>query len=442
MNRNRETFKKSKFKKIFKREYVPLYISFFVFILLVVALLVVIFHKDDNGFILPDPPTEKELSVEVYDYKENDDTNDLTKEVAQNLKTEYHFITDYYKKGIFLSDVNTEYVDGDFIIHSGKFNDAPFISVVDKSGKLKFLTKIKVNSYDSLKIKKVLKKDKNYYVIADGTTNNLNDNLVIKFNDKGKEVKREILSKGTKNSIADALVTNGNITVVTDWYDGIIIYTLSDDLKSINDPYSFKDNETFSNYSLVKSVIYEDNTLTIVVKYNGPKGEEIYLVDYNIDSKELTYKTFDEVKKVENQHTYSIYNSNNNFIVRTNKNIYIYNKNGELIKKQEYANLIFKNPTIMQDIGEEDVGNIENKANLQKVTIFNDYIFTQAENLTHYIYDLYDKDLNLQKRFVLDIHEYKSADNTLLKVFYIDGKLYEIHLYGFDTPSIMISVIG
>lgn len=445
MIRNRETIKKSKINKFLKREYVPLYISALILIVLIIALIFVLLDKDDKGLILPDPPTEKHLSVEVYDYKENDDTNDLTKEVAGYLKTEYHFVTDYYKKGIMLSGTQVDYLDGNFIIRSGMYSDIPFMSVVDKSGKLKWLTKINTSSYDSLKIKSVLKIDDNYYVIAEGTSNNLRDHLVIKIDNKGKEVKRETISKGVLNNVNDALVIDEYLAIITDGSEGVVVYTLSKDLKEVSKPYYLKndDNNIFNlYYPYVKSVIYKDKVLTMVVNYNGTKDDKIYLVNYNIDSKSSTITPFKELMEVENPYSNQIYNINNSFLIGKNKKVIMYNENGNMIKSHDYSNLKFKKESYTVEVQEGVQETYQNEMHVDGITIYGDNILLKGTNASQYIYDLYDKDLNLQKRFVLDQDEYEAEEHILLKVFYIDGKLYEIHSYGFNTPSIMISVIG
>lgn len=429
-------------KKYITRENMPIIVAIILLIIMVIALLIVIFHKDNRGLILPDAPKEKNLSVEIYDYQNaKNDPNDLTKGVAKDVKVQYHFVSDYYKKGIMLSNTKVNYTDNEFIISSGPYSDTPFISAVDIKGNLKWIYKIKFSDYNTLKIKKIEKVDGNYYVFAVGTTKNLNDNMVIKINSKGKEEKREIVSKGVKNSLSTATKTDNGFAITTDGEDGIIIYTLTKELKQEHNAYNLANDENniFNVYNpSIMSMTYKDKVLSMVVQYRGLKDEKMYLVNYNMDSNSATITPFNELMKLANPYTNPIYNFESNFLVGRDKGIYMYNGKGEIVKNYDYSNLKLKEDSFTNEDGEK----IDNSIEIEGINVYGDNILVKSVTNSNYVYDVFDKELNLKTRYTLNLEEYETTENVLLDVFYIDGKLYEVHSYGIETPSIMISVIG
>lgn len=429
-------------KKYIKKGNIPIIIAILLLIIMVIALVIVIFHNDNKGLVLPDAPKEKSLSVEKYDYQNStSDPNDITANVGKNTKVEYKFITDYYKEGILLSNTMTDYIDNEFLIYSGPYSDTPFISAVDIKGNLKWINKIKSSGYDTLKIINVQKLDNSYYIFAVGTSKNSNNNIVIKINSNGKEEKREIISKNDKNRLSAVVKIDSGFAITTEGDNGLIIYTLSKELKQLKNTYNLKNEENNifnAGIPYVKSIVYKDKAVSMVVQYNGNENEKMYIVNYNMDSNSSTTVPFNELMKLANPYTNKIYDYKTNFLVGYGKIAYMFNQNGEMIKNYDYSNLKLKEDSYTNVFGEL----VENKINIQSIKMYNDNILVTSTTNSDYIYDVFDEYLNLKVRYTLKIEEYETPENVLLNVFCIDGKLYEIHSYGYETPSIMISVVG
>lgn len=434
--------KKKDSKKIIKKEYIPIIIAVLLLIVMVLVLFIVLAYDDEYGLDLPDAPTEKNLNLEIYDFESAKyDPDDLTQKEVKNTKVEYRFVTDYYKEGIILSNTTVDYIDDEFIIYSGPFGETPYVSVVDLKGRLKWINKLDKSGYDTLKIKKIEKLDDYYYIFAIGTSNKLIDSIAIKINSKGNEEKREIISKGARNSLSAVTKTDNGFALATDGDEGLTIYMLSTDFKLQKNAYNILNdkNNIFHTYNpYVMSLSYKDKVLTAVVQYNGLQNEKMYLVNYNTETNSSVITPFNELMKLSNPYTSTIQSFNKNFIIGHDKRVYMFNEKGEITKSYDYSKLRLKDDDFKSDTGET----ISNYVSVDGIKLYNDNILVRNITNSEYIYDVFDKDLNLKMRYILAVEEYETKENVLLDVFYIDGKLYEVHSYGYKTPSIMISVIG
>ena len=433
---------KKKKRKIFKKEYIPVVIAILVLIILILVLLMVLFYKDEYGLKLPDAPSENNLSIEVYDFDSAKyDPNDLTQKEIKNTKVNYLFISDYYKEGIILSNTMVDYIDDYFLIYSGPFAETPYVSLVSKDGKLQWLNKLNKDGYDNIKIKYISKLDDYYYIFAVGTNKNSNDNMVIRINNKGNEDKREVLSKNSKNTLDAAIKIDKGFVVATDGEEGLTLYSLSKDLKLTKNVYNLLNdkNNIFHTYNpYVMALTFKDKFITAVIQYNGLQDEKMYLLRYNIDDGSTSITPFTELMRLDNPYTNKIYSMNGYFLVGHEDKVYEFDDNGKTVKTYDYAKIKLNDDDLVSDTGEK----LEDYVSVEGLKTYDDLLFVSNTTNNENIYDIFDKDLNLKKRYVLNIDEYETKENVLLDVFYIDGKLYEVHSYGFETPSIMISVIG
>lgn len=438
-----KTVKKKNEKKVIRKEYIPIIIAVLLLIIMVIVLFIVLSYDGEYGLILPDAPTEKNLNIEIYDFDSAKyDPNDLTEKEIKNSEVNYLFVTDYYKQGIRLSNTNVDYTDDEFIIYSGQYGDTPYVSVVDLKGKLKWINKLDKSGYDTLKIKKILKADDYYYVFANGNNNNSIDGIALKINSKGNVEKREIISEKSRNSISEVTRTDNGFAVTTDGDEGLMIYLLNDDFKLQKNPYNILNdkNNIFHTYNpYVMSLDYKDKVVTAIVQYNGLQNEKMYLVNYNVNTNTSSITPFTEIMKLANPYTSSIQTFKNKFLVGHDKRVYMFDKDGKIVKNYDYSSLKLKEDDLQSDTGEV----INNYISVDGIKLYDDNILVRNITNSDYIYDVFDKDLNLKMRYVLNVdEEYETKENVLLDVFYIDGKLYEVHSYGYETPSIMISVIG
>ncbi len=426
-------------KKI-KREYIPIIITGILLVIFIIALIYIIFFVDDKEFVLPDLPKEDSIKIGSYEFENGkNDANDLTKEKETSANVDFKVITDYYKNGITLTNLSIDYKDEKFIITSGKYASVPFVSVVSKEGKLEWLAKIDMSGYDSYKVVKTIKKDKDYYVFTTGAKEDSVDNFVIKYDSKGKEEQKENIDTKTKNALSVVTEIENGFALLTDGKENIKIYLLSYELKTLKTSYSLNNDKANLFHTLkptIKNALYENKTITAVLQYAGE--HPMYLLYYNTDTNTSRITSFTELEKISKPFNNPVHIGNNNLFVHDDNKVYKLNTSNKLLSTYDYSSSKLK-PIEGKD---EDGQTIDNMLVINDIHVYDSYVFVKSTTYDEDILDVFDQDLKLKKRYVLNQETYSTQDSILLKAYYIDGKLYEINSFGVDTPSIMISVIG
>lgn len=441
-------------KRHLKKEYIPLLIALLVLVVLVLMLIIVIFYKDNKGLEVPDLPEAEALNINIMDIKSGKyDGTEVNEDDAKRVKIDYEVISDYYTNGILLSSPVIEYSDGEFILRSGDASLDPYVSIISKKGKLMWLNKINFKGYNSFKIKKVFKKDKSYFAFAEATNDSGNDIVAIMFNEKGNEETREVVLKNTKNTLSKVEKSENGFIVATQGEENIKIICLSDKLLLLNNIYSLeedKNNMFFSSKPQIFAMSYKDNKLYLTLKYKGRLDNYMYLMNYNISNRTSSIKEFTELSKLEKDFSGSITGDETGFYVELDNSIYHFDVEGKLLKNYDY-NKVKLDPSEVEIVSDEvdEEGNTKSEKVANTITLFElrsyegNYL-TYSSTLTDIVYDIFDANLNIQKRIVMDVNVYdRFGENAIpLKEFYIDDYLYVISLFGDKTKSIMIAKIG
>lgn len=445
-------------KRSLKKEYIPLLIAILVLIILVLVLVLVITYHDDKGLVLPDLPEKEALNVGIFDIDSGKynatsfDASDTTR-----VKVKYEVIKDYYSKGILLSNPIVDYGNSEFMIYSSIYANDPYISTIDKDGKLKWLNKINKEKYDYVTLIKAIGLQDKYYVFVEATKNDVKDIVAIRINSKGNEEQREVLLSGTNNSLKQVINYSSGFALVLDGSDNIQILTVSKDFKLTNNIYNLNDDEAnlfHSQTPVVLGITISNDVLTIPIRYAREDFYETYLLKYEIKNKKATINSFTDLNNINKEYYQEMINYNGNMYTFFDNKLYKFSADGKLLKSFDY-NTVKTTPEFIEvlsepkdDEEEVDTDNpktekIKNTVSINSVKTYNGYVAIKATTLDSYIYDIYDEDLNLKKRYVWDINEYENEPGILfLDSFYIDNKLFKVNFFGLETPSIMISIVG
>lgn len=441
-------------KRKLKKEYIPLLIALLVLVLLILLLIIVIFYKDNKGLKVPDLPEVEALNINIMDVKSGKyDGSEVNTKDEKRVKIDYEVISDYYKNGVLLSSPVIEYSDNEFIVRSGNASYDPYVSIVDKKGKLMWLNKVSFKGYNSLVIKRVIKSDNFYFAFAEARNDKSNDIIVIKFNNKGNEEAREVIEKDTQNKLSDVVQINNGFVLGLYGEENIKIICLSKNLILLNNNYSLeddKDNIFFSSKPQILAMSCKDNKVSMVLKYKGRLDNYMYLLNYDTSSRVINIKEFTELGKIENDFSGEIISHNNYFYASLNNIMYQFDTNGKLLKNYDY-NKVSIDPSevkvasdIVDEEGNPSVEKVKNKLSLSEMIGYEESILTNLSTITNIVYDVFDGNLNVQKRLVLDIDVYdRFGENAIpLKEFFIDDKLYVVTLFGNETKSIMVAIVG
>lgn len=434
-------------KRSFKKEYIPLLIAILVLVVLVLILVIVLFYKDDKGLIVPDLPDKEAIDVGVFDFNSGKYSKDeLDVEDTKKVSVDYKVITDYYKNGILISNPTVKYEDNEFIVRSGKFANDPFISIVDDKGKIKWLSKINVSRYETLKIIDVIKKNGYYNVFAVGVENNKNDNIIIRIDSKGNEEKREIISSKSNNTIKKILSVDKGFVIMTDGQDNIEIYYVSDEYKMLKNPFYLKDSKEnkFKTYNpTILSALVSDEVITMIVSYVGVDENTNYLVKYDLNKGTLRIDPFIELNKISFSYSNPIESTKDNFYTINNNIAYLFSTSGKLINKYDYNSV--KLPEIKNCEIDEEVGSTcDDSVWIGKYFMDsnNNFLVESETSSDNMIFDVFDKELKLVKRYSHYVKAHGTEDAIYISSFYVNDKLYEFYSFGIDTPSILVSIIG
>lgn len=345
-----------------------------------------------------------------------------------------------------LANPQVEFYNDKFIIHSSSFGDTAFISSVSKDGKLEWLRKIKDKDYENIHIKKVLYMDKSYIAIAEGIKKTSKDLLAIKVTLNGEVEKIEIIENGFKNNIKSALMLDNQIGIITDTFENIKIYYLGSNLKLSNKTYSLNeqpDNVFLTYQPWVVGQVYKDKKLTIILGYMGNTDNNMYklVVDPLTNKSKLTVHSVFEELGVSTQ----AISGGSGLLVQRDKKLNLYGTDDKLMNTFDYSKVKIEKLEDYKDkvqlMGEENWDDIKNELTIDNVYLTNGSWLVKTETLFHINFDLFDSNLNIRKRVMLDKSLYEYPDAILLKTFYVNNTIYEVYSYGLETPSIMVSVI-
>lgn len=443
------TFKKSDFKeRTFKKEYIPLIICAIVLVVLVSSLIYVIFHKEQIKLEVPELPKYEHVSVGVADFKDgNGKDNSLQSNKITETKVNYRIVSDYYKKGILLSNVNVEYMNDEFIIRSGAYSNTPFVSSVSLDGKLNWIYKISIKEAKSVTVVNTLYHKNLYYVFLNVLVDNQYRVAVFTVDSKGKKSDITYINKKSDNKANTVIETDSGFATILEGNNNLEIYYVDYKLKVDKKVYKLserKENIFKSSIPIVRAVNYKNNVISIVVTYMGGYDNSKYIVNVEKDFT-TKIKVFNELEKIESDEASVFISGKDCYYAMLGKKVYMFDLNGRLSNTYDYSNLQLENPE--DYLGKEYIDGFDEDTELtylelQRIVKQDDGLVVNFETSFNNVYDIYDSNLKLKKRFMLEQAKYRYTNGVLLSTFYIDGKLYDIYSYGFETPSIMINTIG
>ena len=169
-------------------------------------------------------------------------------------------------------------------------------------------------------------------------------------------------------------------------------------------------------------------------------------MEVNVDTYETNVKEFTEVNNLQTEQKKKVSAYLKGFTVTAGTTIYKFDSDNRLVNKFDYASVKLEdNKEYLEKYKDDefiDVEDMENNIYLNKIETNSNTIIVNTNTMFSNIYDMYDLNLKINKRIILDAFKYSYEEGVLLKSFYIDDVIYEVYSYGKETPSIMISKIG
>lgn len=430
-------------RKPIQREHIYLVFALLILILLIAILIYMLFFSKSRDVIVPDLPTNESMDVGLIDFDDKGATeNDLNSKKNNNISVNYNLVSDYYKEGILLSNTQAEYLNDSFIITSGPLSTNPFISSLTKDGKLSWLTKLDDKEYGDIKVQKTIFINNNFLVFATSTKNDKTTLIAIKITNNGKKVTTRNLKADFNGSVKDAIIVDKKVAIITSGASDIKVLFTDEDLKDNKNEVvlsKYVDNSGYLNY---QSGTSKDGNLNIVVN----NSEKFYNVDIDMNSYSATSKEMTELNNLKTDATLRVTNYLNGYTGYTNTGIYKLDDNNKLINKSDYSKIKLENDEEFKEKYKDDEffpsDDIENFIEIQEIKNDSNRLVVKSSTLFSTIYDIYDVNLKISKRLMLDKIKYTYDEGVLLNSFYIDGTIYEVYSYGSVTPSIMISKIG
>lgn len=441
LEEKQRVLEKEKFK--LKKEHFILVFAVLLLIFLLVILVYMLFFSKKKEVIVPDTPNYEQVDVGVIDFKDSGATaTDLNSKKNSASNVTYKIISDYYEKGILLSNTQVEYLNKTFIITSGPSSADSFISSVELDGTLKWITKLDNKEFGSIHVYKTVYYNDHYFVVGVSEKNNKKNVIIIKINSTGKRVTTRIISENVDEKIKHVLILNRKIAVITENANSVKVYFTNDNLeenkKIINSANYLKDI-TPLNYEASASV---DKMLKIACV----SGDTHYIMNINSENYEATVNEFTEANSLQTESKKKVMAYLHGFVVTSNNTIYKFDSDNRLVNKFDYQSIKLENEKDYLEKYKDDefidVEDIKNSIYINKIDTSTDTIIVNASTMFSNIYDMYDLNLKINKRIILDAFKYSYDEGILLKSFYIDDVIYEVYSYGKETPSIMISKIG
>lgn len=433
----------AKEKKEFKREYIFIGIAVLVLVILIALLVRVLFFGKRTDIIVPDAPTYDSLDIGIVDFAdESANSLDLNSKKSNSLSVSYNIISDYYTEGILLSNTQVEFLNDEFIITSGPFSSIPFVSSISKDGKLKWLTKINNKDFEECRIYKTIFIGKYYYALAVTKKSDVFSLTAIKLTLDGKVDSIKVIKQDIDEKIKDVIYYNNKIIIVTSGGNDIYVYFTDENLSANEKKIKISEVIDKSDYLNYEGSSVSENSLYLVIN----NSEQLFKTTINTDEYTASTSIIEGIDLLNTDGTINIGSYLNGFTAYTDKVLYKFDSNFNLINKFDYSTVKLEDDTKYKEKYKDDefieVENTVNNIYIENVTKSSNSIIVNATTLFSSIYDIYDADLRVQKRIILDTFKYSYPEGVLLKSFYIDENIYEIYSYGAETPSIMISKIG
>lgn len=432
---------KEKFK--IKKEHLVLVFAVLLLIFLLSILIYMLFFSKKREVIVPDAPSYENVDVGVIDFNDSAATStDLNSKKNSNLNVTYKIISDYYGQGILLSNTQVEYLNDSFIVTSGFSSSDSFISSISLDGKLNWITKLDDKEFGSIHVYKTIYYQDNYYVFGTAEKKSTNNLVVIKVNNVGKRVTTRIINEKTDEKVKDVLLIDRKIAVITENAGVIKVYFTNDNLEE-NKKYV-----TSTTYLKDVTDLYFEASINAdkIIKIACASGDTHYIMEINSDTLETNAYEFTEVNNLNSESKKKVSAYLKGFVVSSGNIVYKFDSDNRLINKFDYNSVKLEDMTEYKEKYKDDefidVEDIENSIYLNYIEANSNTVIVNTNTLFSNIYDMYDLNLKINKRIILDAFKYSYDDGILLKSFYIDDAIYEVYSYGKDTPSIMISKIG
>lgn len=435
----KERIKITKEKRPFRREYLYLALAFLVLVLLTGILVYMLFFSKSRDVIVPDLPKNETLDIGVIDFNDKGATeSDLNSKKNSNISVDYKVISDYYKEGILLSNTQAEHLNNTIIITSGPLSKEPFISAISTDGNLTWLTKLSDKEYGLISVYKTTFINNNYYIFGTSTKSDKTSLIAIKVDSKGKRVTTKTIKDNFEGKVEDAAIVNNKIGVITGNATDIKVYIVDEDLKTNKEVVLSKyvDNKGYLNYNSGTS---KNEMLSMVVN----NSTEYFNVEIDANTGAATAKTLTDLNNLKSDETIRVTNYLKGYAAYSTHFLYKFGEDNKLINKIDYNKIKLEDETAFREkYNDEEYEDIKNYIEIQEIKNDENMMVVKSNTLFSTIYDMYDSNLKINKRIMLDRFKYTYDDGVLLNNFYVNGVIYEVYSYGSDTPSIMISKIG
>lgn len=441
LEEKQRVLEKEKFK--LRKEHLILVFAVLLLIFLLGILIHMLFFSKKREVIVPETPTYESVDVGLVDFKDaNATATDLNSKKNNNLSVTYKIISDYYEKGILLSNTQVDYLNEAFIVTSGPASTDSFISSLSIDGNLNWITKLDNKEFGNIHIYKTVYYGDNYYVVGIAEKSNKKNVVIIKVSAAGKRVTTRIISENVDEKVKDVLVIDRKIAIITEDTKNIKVYFTNDNLE---------ENKKYVNSALylkdLSNLYYETCTsVDRIVKIACVSGDTHYIMEVNVDTYETNVKEFTEVNNLQTEQKKKVSAYLKGFTVTAGTTIYKFDSDNRLVNKFDYASVKLEdNKEYLEKYKDDefiDVEDMENNIYLNKIETNSNTIIVNTNTMFSNIYDMYDLNLKINKRIILDAFKYSYEEGVLLKSFYIDDVIYEVYSYGKETPSIMISKIG
>lgn len=421
-------------------ERAKLVIAIIVLIGLIFAIIYLLFYSDPKKvkLDLPELPKEGVVEVGIVDFSESgSDSLDLNNNKTKEASVEYISIDDYYKEGIMLGGNIIESINSNFILRSSSFAQPAFVSLINKDMKLEWIAKIEDKKYKSIYIRKVLFVDNYYYVFAEGLVDTTKYLLGIKIGTDGKSSGIKEIIKLDNFTINDSFYVNDNFTVVSGGYYNLIVYTIDKEFKVVKE---------YREALQLNSVFHND---AITIRRSGIDENLIYMEIFADETENLVVFNVenDEIKRTEidvNNRAETVLFSNRKTKLFDQNKVYVYKLNDEIINRFDYSQVTLEPVEDYPSYVTLDGEDLKNALGVLGMTETNDYYIVNFETTFNKYYDVFDKSLNIKKRFKInkEKYSYKEQEAIMINYSYYDNKLYEFYIYGNTTPSLMVSVVN
>lgn len=430
-------------KKPIRKEHFYLIGAFLILILLIAILVYMIFFSKSRDVIVPDLPSNESLDIGIVDFNDKASTaDDLNSKKNSNIAVTYNLVSDYYKEGILLSNTQADYLNNSFVITSGPLSENPFISVINKNGKLEWLTKLNDKEYGKINVYKTIFINKNYYIFGSSKKNDKTSLIAIKVQDNGKVVTTKNILSDFEGKIKDVIATNNKIAVITSNSSDIKVVFTNEELKESKNEVTLSkyiDNSSYLNYQTGTKI---DDKIKLVVN----NSLKFYTVLVEANSASAVVEEMTDLNNLKTEETIRVNNYLDGFAAYTRNQVYKFDANNKLINKFDYSKIKLEDDAAFKEKYKDDEffssDDLTNEIYVEEIKNDEESLIVNTKTLFSSIYDIYDSTLKISKRIMLDSFKYSYPEGMLLNSFYIDGAIYEVYSYGSETPSIMISRIG